>query len=136
MRPSNSKIDRKNLIEKFKPSDFDNYEDFFYYLHLNNNVRYMHLVGMLGGLIFLPFAFYLMTWWAFVVYFGLFYGFGYISHYIFDGLVSRTAAEAPWKSFIYATKINLLCLRPNYVKKLDQEFYKKYPFIEDVYPRQ
>ena len=117
MRPANTKFDRKELIEKFTPEDFENYEDFFYYLHLNNNVRYMHLIGMFGGLIFLPFAFYLMTWWAFAIYIILFYGFGYISHMIFDGLVSRTAAEAPWKSFIYATKINLLALQGHYLIK-------------------
>lgn len=126
---------RKDVINNFMPNDFENYEDYFYYLHLNQKVRIMHLVGMLGGLLLLPYAIYTLKWWLFVIYFVLFYGFGYISHWIFDGVVSRTAAEAPWKSFIYATKINLMCLRPKYVKELDEAFYKKYPFVAKVFPR-
>lgn len=115
------------------PDRFETYEDYFYYLHLNWHVRLMHLVGMIGGLLLLPYALYTLKWWTFVLYFILFYGFGYISHWLFDGVVSRTAAEAPWGSFIYATKINLMCLRPSYVKKLDQDFYQKYPFVREVF---
>lgn len=126
---------RKDVINNYMPNDFETYEDYFYYLHLNQRVRYMHLVGMIGGLVLLPYAIYTLKWWLFVIYFVLFYGFGYISHWIFDGVVSRTAAEAPWKSFIYATKINLMCLRPKYVKELDEAFYKKYPFVTKVFPR-
>lgn len=130
----NSREDRKEKVNDLMPSNFESYEDYFYYLHLNKNVRIMHLVGMIGGLCLLPYALYTLKWWTFVLYFVLFYGFGYISHWLFDGVVSRTAAEAPWKSFLYATKINLLCLRPFKIKKLDEEFYRKYPFVRDVFP--
>ena len=136
MRPTNKKNERKVLLSKFGPEKFESYEDFFYYLHLNNDVRYMHLIGMFGGLLFLPLAIYLMKVWAFVLYFLLFYGFGFLSLWIFDGIVSRTAKEAPWKSFVYATKINLICLRPSYVKRLDAEFFLKYPFVDEVFPKQ
>ncbi len=135
MALKNTRLQRSEQINDFMPQDFENYEDYFYYLHLNQRVRIMHLIGMLGGLCLLPYALITLKWWLFVLYFILFYGFGYISHWIFDGAVSRTAAEAPWKSFIYATKINLLSLRPKYMKKLDDQFYRKYEFVSKVFPR-
>ncbi len=135
MALKNQRNQRKELINGYLPNDFENYEDYFYYLHLNKNVRIMHLVGMIGGLILLPYALYSLKWWTFVLYFFLFYGFGYISHWLFDGVVSRTAAEAPWKSFIYATKINLQCMWPRQMAIRDREFYQKYPFVGKVFPR-
>ncbi len=136
MSLKNRRIDRKKTINGLTPKEFETYEDYFYYLHLNQHVRIMHLVGMAGGLLILPYALYTLEWWTFIVYFVLFYGFGYMSHWIFDGIVSRTASEAPWKSFIYATKINLICLNPRYVKKLDRDFYNKYPFVKEVFDRE
>lgn len=117
------------------PNDFKNYEDYFYYLHLNPNVRYAHLVGTIIGLLILPFALYTLKWWMFLVYFFFFYGFGFLGHWVFDGVVSRTAGEAPWLSFIYASKINLYSLRPKLIRNLDVKFYEKYPFVREVYPR-
>lgn len=132
MKASSSKQTRKELINSLTPKDFDNYYDYFYYLHLNDHVRLLHVIGMLVGLIILPFALYYMSLILFIIYFFFFYGMGFISHALFDGTPSKTASEAPWKSFIYATQINSYYLLGK-CPKLDQEFLKKYPFCLKVY---
>lgn len=132
MKVLNNRASRKKLLYQYQPSDFENYYDYFFYLHLNDSVKTMHNVGMITGLLLLPFAIYFMNIYLFVIYFIFFYGFGFISHWIYDGNVSRTAGEAPWLSFKYATKINLLALTGK-IHKQEEEFLKKYPFTKKVY---
>lgn len=127
MKATNSKKMRKELINNLTPESFDNYYDYFYYLHLNDHVRLLHVIGMVVGLIVLAFAIYYMSFILFIIYSLLFYGMGFISHALFDGTPSKTASEAPWKSFIYATKINILYMLGK-CPKLDKEFLEKYPF--------
>lgn len=132
MKATNTKQQRQELINTLTPKDFENYYDYFYYLHLNNQVRLLHVIGMVGGLLLLPFALYYMSLILFIVYFILFYGMGFISHALYDGTPSKTASEAPWKSFIYATKINVLYMLGK-CPKLDQAFLEKYPFCRKIY---
>lgn len=135
MKVSNSRKSRQELLYKYGPQDFENYYDYFFYLHLNNDVKNMHNVGMVGGLILLPFAIYYMNLYLFIIYIALFYGFGFLSHWIYDGKVSRTAGEAPWLSFVYATKINVMTMTGQ-IKKAEDQFFSKYPFAKEAYTKE
>ncbi len=123
---------RANKLAELNPNMFDNYRDFFIALHLNRNTAIMHLIGTLIGLAILPYALYTLKWWIFLIYFFFFYGFGFLSHFIFDGLVSRTAKEAPWGSFIYALEINLFVLTGK-MGSIQKRMFDQYPFLVEIY---
>jgi hypothetical protein len=132
MVPSTTREYRQKLINTIGPDRFETYYDYFFYLHLNTHVQIMHAVGMVSGLLLLPFVIYLMSWPLLILYTILFYGFGFAAHWIFDGAISRTAKEAPWYSFIYALKINWLAMTGK-MKTLEIEFQERYPFTREVF---
>ena len=132
MKPNKSRRELKESLSQLEPKDFDSYEEYFWALHLNESVVIMHLIGFVLGLAILPYALYTLQWPLFVVYFFFFYGFGFLSHWIFDGIPSRTAKEAPWGSFIYAVDVNLSFLTGRFQKK-QHELLSKYPKLRDIY---
>lgn len=132
MIPTTNRTQRKKRLQELRPKSFDNYRDFFISLHLNSYTQIMHLTGAMAGIISLIFSIYLMSFGLFLLYAFFFYGLGFLSHYIFDGHISRTAKEAPWGSFIYAVELNWLCLTRR-MPELEKKFLKKYPFVKSAY---
>lgn len=132
MIPTTSKRERKERLESLNPSEFGSYRDFFYALHLNQRTQQMHLIGALIGPIFFVLSIVHLNVWFFLINLFFFYGFGFLSHYLFDGVVSRTAKEAPWGSFRFALEINWFCLTGK-MKKIEQDFLLKYPFVKSIY---
>ncbi len=132
MKQETTKKERSDKIKALDPDQFESYEDYFLAIHLNPRVALMHSVGFVIGLFIFPLAIYFLSWYLFIIYLCFFYGFGFISHYLFDGVPSRTAKEAPWKSFEYAIKVNLLYMLGR-LPKVRRELFNKYDFLENVY---
>lgn len=132
MVPTTSRKQRKERLESLKQEDFACYRDFFFALHLNSYTQWAHLIGAISGLLLLAFSIYHLSITLFILYGLCFYGFGFMSHLIFDGLVSKTAKEAPWGSFIYAVEVNWLCFTGK-IKKEEERFLKQYPFVRSAY---
>lgn len=129
---STTKEYRKSRLEQLSPSKFDSYRDFFFALHLNTRTQQMHLIGALIGPVFFVWALITLNIWIFLINLFFFYGFGFFSHWIFDGVVSRTAKEAPWGSFRFALEINWLCLIGK-MGETEEKFLQKYPFVREIY---
>lgn len=126
---------RKRTLATYPESYFKSDWDYFMYLHLNNQVRYLHLAGTIIGLCLLPWATYrfVMHWEVLpgVIYTFFFYGVGFLSHYTCDGLISET-----WKHFLnsykHAVRLNLLTVRGKYAQE-ELRFRELYPETLWVY---
>lgn len=132
MIPTNTKLQRKRELNKLEPSEFESYRDSFIALHLNTYTQLMHLIGAIIGILFFILSIYFHNLILFLINIFFFYGFGFLSHYLFDGIISRTAKEAPWGSFRYAVELNILFLTGK-IKSIEQELFSKYPFLISVY---
>lgn len=120
---------RRTNIGNYTESDFANDWDYFFYLHLNDQTRYLHLAGTLIGLVLLPWATYrFFAYWEILpglVYTFFYYGVGFLSHYVCDGQVSGS-----WKQFLtsyrHAVRLNLITLRRTYAEE-ENRFRALYP---------
>lgn len=121
------------------PERFDSYHDWFYFLHVDPVQRWIHLVGMLLG----TWVFYRAALaalggsyaWAvalWVIGCGPFYGFGVLSHWIYD----RGAAEsdpAYWHITLFSViYINLATMTGQYGRTL-RAFVGRYPWVAEVW---
>ena len=127
----NEKKSRAKKLAQLNRSMFENHQDFFMALHLNQKTAFMHLIASIIGLAILPYALYTMEWWVFLLCFVLGYGLGSISHIMFDGLISPTTKEL-YTSTLYALKLSWIVLSFQ-MGDLQERMFKKYPFLADIY---
>lgn len=122
------------IVTRNPPERFDGYVDWFYFIHVDPVQRVIHLVGMLVGVGVFARSFLALVaarWLAaaglYLVGVFFFYGFGVISHAIYD----RGAAEsdpAYWHLTLPAVVyINLCTLIGRYDWILD-DLMARYPF--------
>ncbi|PCJ46856.1 MAG: hypothetical protein COA99_01910 [Moraxellaceae bacterium] len=114
---------------------FDSERDFFFFQHINPYQRLWHAVGMYGGLLFFFLMLYSWSYWSILYYLlGVlfFYGFGLISHYIYDGGAAKSQLSSLVESFEWVVRFNLQTTFGTYHAELSR-FIEKYPFVVDAY---
>lgn len=134
MKATTSKAFRSRYLNTYQLQDFDNFEEFFLYLHLNRDVQALHVVGFVIGSLLFPWALFSLLQLnplPLVVCNIFFYGMGFVSHKIGDGNVSRTATW-PWLAFWHATLLNIRFLAGT-LKNYEAAFMQKYPHTLWVY---
>ena len=136
MKVTTSRSFRKRFINTYSYADFDNFEDYFLYLHLNHKVLWMHFLGAFLGIPFLPWAVYWAyqgNFWPFMGYTALFYGSGFSSHWLNEGKISRTTPDYG-PSYFYVININFRMLTGQYTN-YEAAYCQKYPHTLWVYDR-
>jgi len=135
MKVTTSRRFRQQHLNDYTVDDFDNFSDYFFYLHLNHRTQFIHTVGCVFPLLFLPWSLKKMLKerkpLALTTVSALFYGAGFVSHWSEDGLVSKTV-----QNFGPAYKEVLLLnwrFMTRTLAKHEQAFIKKYPHVLWVY---
>lgn len=135
MKATTSRAFRQRYINTYSYADFDNFEDFFLYLHLNQNVLWLHFVGAFVAIPLLPWALYQacyqQSFWPLLLYLGLYYGFGFSSHWLCDGQISRTTPDYV-PSYVYVINLNFRMLTGK-IKAYEDNYRQKYPHTLWVY---
>lgn len=126
--------------EQFTPEKFEHYNDWFYFIHVDPFLRWIHAIGMMIGFILYFFAAY--EFWIFGFTFGVvanfmvgvffFYFLPLISHYIYDGGSAKSTPDKFHSTLIPVIHINLLTLTGQYDKWL-RKFIEKYPFTMEAW---
>lgn len=126
--------------QKFTADKFQIYNDWFYFIHVDPIIRWIHAVGMVLGFILYYFSAY--EWWIagfstsvvakFFVGVFFFYFLPLISHYIYDGGSAKSTPDRFHSTLIPVIHINLLTLTGRYDKWL-RKFIQKYPFTVEAW---
>lgn len=122
-------------VSKFGPEKFENYQDYFFFVHIDPIQRFWHAGGMIIGTFFFFMIFYVWNIWSLLFYLlgvFFFYGIGVISHAYYDGHSGRSELKYFHVTTPVVIKINLLTLFGLYQKTLDK-FIKKYPFTVEAF---
>lgn len=135
MKATTSRAFRRKYINTYLFYDFDNFEDYFLYLHLNSKTQWMHFWGALIAAPMLPWGvatlLYQFNPWPFLIYTLLFYGSGFASHWLMDGKISETTPDYG-PSYFYVIVINFKILAGN-LKEYEANYRKRYPHTLWVY---
>ncbi len=134
MKTTTTRAFRLEHLNSYSPTDFENFADYFLYLHLNSSVQWIHVLGGIGPLLLLPWvitALLSFNPWPFVLFSLVFYGAGFASHWLYDGLVSKTVTSF-WASYACVLRLNLHVLNRR-IKQDEFDFMQKYPQVMWVY---
>lgn len=138
-----SKASRSFHVDRnsnYTPEKFQTYNDWFYFIHIDPYIRWVHAFGMIVG-VFL----YVISFYEFLI-FGLglapvikfllgmffFYFLPLISHHIYDGGSIKTPAGKLIPTLIPVIHINFLTITGRYDNWL-RNFIKKYPFTIEAW---
>ncbi|PIQ23981.1 hypothetical protein COW36_05535 [bacterium (Candidatus Blackallbacteria) CG17_big_fil_post_rev_8_21_14_2_50_48_46] len=137
MKATTSRAFRQKHINTYSYADFDNFEDYFLYLHLNQDVLRMHFFGSFVSIPLLPWALWMSCYqhqfWPLVLYLGLYYGCGFSSHFLCDGRVSKTTPDYG-PSYFYVINLNFRILAGK-MKEYERNYFEKYPHTLWVYDK-
>jgi len=130
----NSEIRQQNRerVLKYDASQFDNFEDWFFFSHIDPVQRFWHAFGFVVGCIFYITLLFHPSWLLFLSATFFFYGAGLISHIYYDGGAGKSEPGAYNKSTPMVLKINAWTLSGTYQKRL-REFVQKYPQTQEAY---
>lgn len=135
MKVTTSRAFRSKYLYSYTPADFANFEDYFFYLHLNNHVQWIHVIGAVGGALMFPPTLWLAysqhQYLPFILAAAIYYGAGFVSHWTGDGSVSKTAASF-WASYACVLKLIGRILTGK-IARHEQAFMQKYPHVMWVY---
>lgn len=129
MKVLNDRKRRSQTLLEVPSTKFENYFDYYVFIHLNTRVQIMHVTGMLLGLLFLYLAIVHLSWTFLILHLICFNIIPLASHWIFDGIHTPTATGALFVSIWFAIKINMWLLTGQQKKK-ESQFILKYPFAE------
>jgi hypothetical protein len=125
---------------RYCPSDFESYNDWFYFIHIDPYVRLVHAVGMFLGLFFFIISGYKL--WIFgisvssLVFFLIgtffFYFLPLLSHSFYDGGSAIASPDKFHSTIINVIHINLMTVTGTYDLWL-RKFIKKYPFTREAW---
>lgn len=126
--------------EQFTPDKFQTYNDWFYFIHVDPFLRWIHAIGMVLGCIQYYFSAYelwltgisLSVVVKFLVGVFFFYFLPLISHYIYDGGTAKSTPDKFHSTLGPVIHINLLTLTGTYDKWL-RKFILKYPFTVEAW---
>lgn len=119
----------------YTPENFENYNDWFYFIHVDPYLRWIHAVGMvlgfvlyfIAGLKLWLFGFTLECVLIFLTGLFFFYFLPLISHFFYDGGTAKSTPDKFHSTLIPVIHINLLTLTGRYDLWL-RKFIQKYPF--------
>jgi hypothetical protein len=130
-------IERNTIYTSDK---FNTYNDWFYFIHIDPYLRWVHAFGMVVGVIFFSISFY--NFWilglnSFPITLCLigtffFYFLPLLSHYYYDGGGAKSSPDSYLSTFIPVIHINLLTLTGRYDRWL-RKFIIKYPFTVEAW---
>ena len=109
MQVTTSRAFRRHYLNTYSVADFDTFEDYFLYLHLNPRVQWIHVLGGIAVLPLFPWVVYqgvhLWNPLPFLLFSLWFYGAGFASHWLGDGLISKTVKDFG-PSYLYVIALN------------------------------
>ncbi len=121
---------RRQYINTYMARDFECFDDYFIYLHLNPHVLWAHVIGGTSGALMYPWAIYAFVTagsiWPLVLATFIYYGIGFLSHFSGDGVVSETG-----KSF-FPKRVYFQSYR-SVLKMIYNTFRGRMPEIEAAY---
>ncbi len=125
---------------RYTPADFDTYNHWFYFIHIDPYTRALHAFGMVTGVSFYAFSLYLFTSSGFqlgaftALFLGafFFYVFPLLSHYLYDGGGAKSTPDKFLPTLLPVIHINLMTLTGRFDPWL-REFVKKYPFTVEAW---
>lgn len=125
---------RRKYINTYKARDFECFDDYFTYLHLNPHVLWAHALGGTSGALMFPWAIRalarLSPWPAVLAVF-VYYGIGFLSHFTGDGVVSETGKSFfPKRVFFQSYRSVIKMIYNTFsgrIKDVEQDYMKKYP---------
>jgi hypothetical protein len=129
-----------NRNQKYRPEDFKNYNDWFYFVHIDPYVRIVHALGMFLGLFFFTITFYkvcifgisLSSIILFFIGTFFFYFLPLLSHHFYDGATAISSPGEFHSTIITVIHINLLTVTGTYDRWL-RKFIQKYPFTKEAW---
>lgn len=125
---------------RYTPDKFQTYNDWFYFIHVDPFIRWIHAFGMIVGCFLYIISIYEFIifgfGWAPVIKFFVgmffFYFLPLISHFIYDGGTAKSTPDKFHSTLIPVIHINLLTITGRYDKWLRQ-FIQKYPFTVEAW---
>lgn len=125
---------------RYSPDKFQTYNDWFYFIHVDPYVRWIHAFGMIVGIFlyiislyeFLIFGFGFAPVLKFFLGMFFFYFLPLISHHLYDGGEIKTPASKLIPTLIPVIHINFLTITGRYDQWL-RKFIKKYPFTVEAW---
>lgn len=145
---SESREFHRSRNAQYTPDKFQTYNDWFYFIHVDHYLRWIHAVSMVIGF-FLYFISAYKLWIfglkadtviTFFVGMFFFYFLPLISHFIYDGGTAKSSPDKFHSTLIPVIHINVMTLTGTYDSWL-RKFMLKYPFtkeawqLEEVYVR-
>ncbi len=125
---------------KFTPDKFENYNDWFYFIHVDHYLRWTHAISMMVGFFLYFISAYKL--WIFglkldtvlTFFFGMFffYFLPLISHYIYDAGTAKSTPDKFHSTLIPVIHINVMTLTGSYDRWL-RKFVEKYPFAHEAW---
>ncbi len=142
-RPVPTKASRafhKERNRRYTPEQFNTYNDWFYFIHIDPYTRALHALGMVIGVSSYALSLYLfvstgLQLEAFVALFSgafFFYVFPLLSHYLYDGGGAKSTPDKFLPTLLPVIHINLMTLTGRFDPWL-REFVKKYPFTREAW---
>ncbi len=127
-------------IAKYTPDKFQTYNDWFYFIHVDPVVRWIHAFGMVVGTFLYVISAYELIIFGFGLSFlvkffvGMFFFFFLpsISHFVYDGGGARSTPDKFHSTLIPVIHINLMTLTGKYDQWL-RKFIQKYPFTVEAW---
>ena len=124
----------------YTPDKFESYNDWFYFIHVDPYMRWIHALGMVIGVILYLFSAIQIIlngfgWKPVIEFFvGMFffYFLPLISHHIYDGGKANATPDKFLPTLIPVIHINLLTITGTYDKWL-RKFMVKYPFTKEAW---
>lgn len=119
---------------------FESYNDWFYFIHVDHYLRWIHAVSMVIGffLYFISayklwiFGFKADTVITFFIGMFFFYFLPLISHYIYDGGSAKSTPDKFHSTLIPVIHINVMTLTGTYDSWL-RKYIQKYPFTTEAW---
>ncbi len=129
------RLNSKRRNQEYTKDDFETYNDWFYFIHIDPAQRFVHAFGMYVGtfffaMIFIEWSILSILYYLLGVFF--FYVLGIISHFIYDSASAKSEPKYFLHTLIPVIKFNLLTTFGGYDKSL-RAFTKKYPFVIKAY---
>lgn len=124
----------------YTPDKFQSYNDWFYFIHVDHYLRWIHAVSMVIG-IFLYFISAYKLWIfgfkadtiiTFFIGMFFFYFLPLISHYIYDGGSAKSTPDKFHSTLVPVIHINVMTLFGTYDSWL-RKFIEKYPFTHEAW---
>lgn len=134
-KTTTSRAFRKKNLNRYTVYDFDHFEDYFLYLHLNPQIQSIHVWGGVAIVPVFPWVIYALIHLhqplPFVLFSLIFYGAGFISHWTGDGQISKTV-KAFGPSYLYVILLNFRVITGSQ-KAYEARFMARYPHTLWVY---